>query len=102
MDAYPPEYALHNLPFVVLSGLETIQELESLPPVQDVFPGRATTTITSEIPPVAGEQAKQLLQEFLSADGRDAPWNGRGLNKRGNILGFRIRTVGRVGQECPY
>lgn len=100
MDAYPPEYALHNLPFIVLSGLDTTHELESPPPIQHVLPGRATTTISSEIPPVTGERAQQLLQEFLNADGTNAPWNARGLNRRGNILGFRTRTVGRVGQEC--
>jgi hypothetical protein len=98
MDAYPPDYCAHQLPFIVLSGLETKQDLEPLPPLQDVLPGRAVTTISSEIPSVTGPRASQLLQEFLSADGSDAPWNGRGQSRRGNLPGFRIRTVGRVGQ----
>jgi hypothetical protein len=98
MDAYPPDYVSHGLPFIVLSGLETKQDLELLPPVQNVLPGRATTTISSEIPSVTGTRASQLLQEFLSADGSDAPWNGRGQSRRGNLASFRIRTVGRVGQ----
>jgi solute carrier family 25 protein 38 len=101
MDAYPPDYARHNLPFIVLSGLDTIQELDAPHPVQDVLPGRATTTINSELPPVTGELAQLLLDEFQSADGSDAPWNGRGFNGRGNLPGFRIRTVGRVGQGDP-
>jgi solute carrier family 25 protein 38 len=99
MDAYPAEYVVHNLPLVVLSGLNTTEEPEAPSPVQDVFPGRATTTIGSEIPPVTGERAQQLLQTLLSvADGSNVPWNGRGANGRSNI-GFKIRTVGRVGQE---
>jgi solute carrier family 25 protein 38 len=98
MDAYPPEYAQHNLPFVVLSGLDTSEEAESPAPVHNVLPGRASTTISSEVPTVTGDRAQQLLQEFMKADGRDAPWNGRALNQRGNQLGFMIRAVGRVGQ----
>ncbi|KAF2869808.1 Gryzun, putative trafficking through golgi-domain-containing protein [Massariosphaeria phaeospora] len=101
MDAYPPEYVLHNLPFIVLSGLGASTQLESLPPIQDVFPGTARTTLKSEIPPVTGERATQLLHEFWSADGTTAPWNGRGFSRRGNILGFRIRTVGREFQLPP-
>ena len=99
MDAYPPDYVAHNLPLVVLSGFSTTEEPEAVQPVHHVLPGRATTTITSEIPPVARERAQQLLQTFLSvADGSALPWNGRGLSGRNNV-GFRIRTVGRVGQE---
>ncbi|KAF2704509.1 hypothetical protein K504DRAFT_389801 [Pleomassaria siparia CBS 279.74] len=101
MDAYPPDYVQHNLPFIVLSGLDTKQDLEPLAPVQHVLPGRAITTISSEIPSVTSPRAAQLLQEFLSADGSDAPWSGRGLNRRGNMPGFRIRTVGREFQLPP-
>ncbi|KAF2189658.1 hypothetical protein K469DRAFT_736937 [Zopfia rhizophila CBS 207.26] len=95
MDAYPLDYVLHNLPFVVLSGLDSAPELESRSPIQDVLPGGATTTLSSEIPPVTGERAQQLLQEFLNVDGRDAPWNGRLGTRRGNLIGFRLRAVGR-------
>ena len=102
MEAYPTEYVLHNLPFIVLSGLDTTTgELEPLPPIHQVLPGRATTTINSEIPPVTGDRAHRLLQEFLSADGTNAPWNSREGHRRDNTLGFRLRTVGRVGQDDP-
>lgn len=98
MDAYPPEYVEHNLPLIVLSGLDTAEERNGPLPVQNVLPGRATTTISSELPPVTGERAQQLLQQFLDTDGSDAPWNGRNLDRRGNIIEFKIRAVGRVGQ----
>lgn len=101
MDAYPPEYVAHNLPLVVASGLGSIPELESIPAVHDVLPGRGATTISSELPQITGERADQLLEEFLNADGRDAPWNGRPGSRRGGLIGFRLRAVGRVGLYTP-
>lgn len=106
MDDYPPEYIQHNLPFIVLSGLGTTAEPDAPAPVQNVIRGRAVTTITSEIPPVTGDRATQLLQHFLSADGTNAPWNGRAPSRKGVSQSFRIRAVGRVGQApadcvCP-
>jgi hypothetical protein len=98
MEAYPPEYVQHNLPFIVLSGLGTTQELDAPPPVSNVLPGRAVTTITSETPPVTGKHAEALLQDFLSADGTNAPWNGRTHGRKDLAHSFRIRAVGRVGQ----
>ncbi len=99
MDAYPPDYVEHNLPFIVLSGLGTSKELDPPPRVQDILPGRAVTTINSEIPTVTGDRANELLQEFWTADGTTAPWNGRGFSRRGITHGFRIRAVGRVGMR---
>jgi solute carrier family 25 protein 38 len=98
MDAYPSDYVVHNLPFIVLSGLGTAKELDPPPPVQDVLPGRAITTVNSEIAPVADDRADALLEEFLAADATNAPWNGRGSGRRGLTHGFRMRTVGRVRQ----
>lgn len=98
MEAYPLDYVSHNLPFIVLSGLTISQEVDPPPPAHDVLPGRAVTNISTDIPPVEGQRAGELLQEFLNADGTGAPWNGRGFSRRGLTHGFRIRAVGRVGQ----
>jgi hypothetical protein len=98
MDAYPPEYVQHNLPFIVLSGLGAGQELEPPAPVHKVLPGRAVTTISAETPPVTGTHAEALLQDFLSADGTNAPWNARAPARKDLAHSFRIRAVGRVGQ----
>ena len=99
MEAYPPAYVQHNLPFIVLSRLGTTPELEPPPPVHHVLPGSAGTRTSSEIAPVTGERADQLLQDFLSADGTNAPWNARGSSssRRDLAHGFRIRAAGRVG-----
>jgi solute carrier family 25 protein 38 len=96
MEAYPPAYVEHNLPFIVLSGLGSQDELEPPPSVHSVLPGRAAVRTSSEIPPVTGERADQLLQDFLSADGTNAPWNARGSSRRDLAHSFRIRAVGRV------
>ncbi|KAI8936494.1 hypothetical protein NX059_006899 [Plenodomus lindquistii] len=95
MEAYPPDYVVHNLPFIVLSGLGTSKEREPPASAQDVLPGRAVTIISAETPPVTSDRASELLQEFLSADGTHAPWNGRSFSRRGLTHGFRIRAVGR-------
>ena len=99
MDAYPPDYVQHNLPFLVLSGLATSKELDPPPRVHDVLPGCAVTSISSEIAVLTSDRASELLQEFLTADGTAAPWNGRGFSRRGITHGFRIRAVGRVGMR---
>ena len=99
MEAYPPAYVQHNLPFIVLSGLGSQAELQPPPSVHDVLPGRASVRTSSEIPAVTGERADQLLQDFLSADGTNGPWNSRAASRRDLGHGFRIRAVGRVGRR---
>lgn len=96
MEAFPSDFVVHNLPCIVLSGLATSSEVDPPPPVYNVLPGRTITNISSEIAPVQGEAATELLDEFLRSDGTNALWNGRGLGRRGLTHGFRIRSVGRV------
>jgi solute carrier family 25 protein 38 len=97
MDAYPPAYVEHNLPLVVLSGLVRNAELQPPPPVQQLLPGRAITTVSSDAPLVTGQRAEQLLQEFLAADGTNAPWSPRSASAAAKgSHGFRLRVVGRV------
>ena len=99
MDAYPTDYIFHNLPLVVLSGINTDTQSESQPPppLEDVLPGKGVTQISSEIPAVTSTRAQQLLREFLDADGSEAPWNSRPGNRKGSLIGFRFRAAGRVG-----
>jgi hypothetical protein len=97
MDAYPSDYTQHNLPLIVLAGLGNTTETDAPPHVHNVLPGRAVITISSETPPVTGDRADQLLQDFLSADGSNALWNGQVPMRKGITPAFRIRIVGRVG-----
>jgi hypothetical protein len=97
MDAYPSDYTQHNLPLIVLSGLGHSPETDAPPHVHNVLPGRAVTTISTETLPVIGDRADLLLQDLLSADGSNAPWNGRAPTLKGITQAYRIRAVGRVG-----
>jgi hypothetical protein len=96
MEAFPSDFVVHNLPLVVLSGLATSKEVDPPPPVQQVLPGQTVTHINSDIAPVEGERANELLDEFLRADATNAPWNARGSGRRGLTYSFRIRSIGRV------
>lgn len=98
MDAYPPGYISHNLPFIVLSGLEAAPELEPRRPFQELLPGLQQTTVNADIPPLVNSRAQQLLQEFLSYDSTNTPWEAHGLDRRETLTKFRMRAVGRVGQ----
>lgn len=94
MDAYPLQFVEHNLPFVVLSGLGEKPSDDSQPhPLLKVH----GIEIDSAVPVVSGDRADQLRQEFLSADARDAPWNGLRIRARGDHVGFKLKAVGRVG-----
>ncbi|KAK7555039.1 Gryzun, putative trafficking through golgi-domain-containing protein [Phyllosticta citricarpa] len=93
MDAYPLPYVEHNLPFVVLSGLGSDTLINSSYEPHTLLKDRGIE-IDSAVPVVSGDRALQLRQEFLNADGRDAPWNSLPKN-RGDIKGFRVKAVGR-------
>lgn len=96
MEAYPLPYVEHNLPFVVLSGLGSDTLINSTYEPHPLLKERGIE-IDSAVPVVSGERAQQLRQEFLNADGKDAPWNSLPRN-RGEVKGFRVKAVGRVGQ----
>ncbi|KAI9758139.1 MAG: hypothetical protein M4579_003171 [Chaenotheca gracillima] len=98
MDAYPEQFLAHNLPLIILSGLDgdhaqSTQDVEgsSYPLIGETGP-----RINDESPPVATPTAKELLQCFLKADARGAPWNGK-TGERGQTpsIGFRIKGTGR-------
>jgi len=85
MDGYPTAYVAHNLPLLVVSGLEP---LESSGTVEN-----GGIKISSELPCVETEEAQALLKHFKNSDGSELAWNSRvhsGRNK------FRVKTVGRV------
>ena len=98
MEAYPPGFVAHNFPLIVLSGLS------SLPPYdheQDSYPllEERGTKVTSELPPVTGSTADELLGIFLKLDAQDAAWNGRPGRGKMGTMGFRVKAVGRVGRK---
>ena len=98
MEAFPPGYVLHNLPFIALSGLGTAPELDPQQPLSELLPGHQVTTVNADIAALTSGRAQQLLQEFLRYDSTSTPWEAHGLDRRETLTKFRMRAVGRVGQ----
>jgi trafficking protein particle complex subunit 11 len=88
MDGYAAAYVAHNVPLLVVSGLDAqIQDKDKLK-----LPDGAIR-IASEIPPVESEDAQVLLRHFRDSDAGDLAWNAREYSGRNK---FRVKTVGRV------
>lgn len=98
MDAYPEDYVVHNLPFVLLSGLEPDSEdgLGSSCPDYPLLHERGVH-IYSDLPPLSGSTAEELREILLAEDASRTPWEARE-----NILvepagtEYKIKSVGRV------
>lgn len=99
MDAYPEDYVNHNLPLVLLSGLEA--EDEDNPEVSINYPliQEKGPKIFSDFPPLGGAVAEDLRRALLEQDGSQMPWKSR-VNINGNPsasnIGFKIKSIGRV------
>lgn len=101
MDRFPSDYVLHNLPLLLLSGLDTGNPLEpNLSSKTQTFLFEGGFRIRVDVPIVHGPLAKQLLQTFLDHDASDIPWHSHSSTS-GNGIVFRIASVGRVGQTSP-
>jgi trafficking protein particle complex subunit 11 len=100
MEAYPKDYIEHNLPLIILSGLQSQSDLSRDAPEQSRNPLlEGGFRIRTDAEPVTGSTAEGLLQAFLTADSSDSPWNSRATPKKTDNGGsFRIKSVGRVGQ----
>ncbi|KAK4940018.1 hypothetical protein LTR10_019755 [Elasticomyces elasticus] len=96
MNAFPDDYVVHNLPLLLLSGLETISQCE-----QDsvgrthAFLQEGGFRIKTDIPAVQGPLAAQLLEAFRSQDASSIPWHSQALAARSG-RSFKILSVGRV------
>lgn len=85
MDGYAPAYVAHNVPLLVVSGLDSQAQEKST--LED------GVRITSEIPPVESEDGQILLRHFKDSDAGNLAWNAREHSVRNK---FRVKTVGRV------
>lgn len=94
MDAYPFEYTRHNLPLVLLFGLEDQQQPHVEPQDLELLQ-RGGFVIKSDLPPVTGQRVQQLTEELHRCSGDDKPWHSRAVNDQNSYYGFRIRSTGR-------
>jgi hypothetical protein len=86
MDGYAPAYVAHNVPLLVVSGLDSAPQDKSIAP-------EGAIRIASEISPVESEDAQVLLRHFKDSDAGELAWNAREYSGRNK---FRVKTVGRV------
>lgn len=92
MDELPTEYAEHDLPLLVLSGLGHDGDSN----MQNV----SGTRLAIQTPECEGERAINLRQQFLARDGRGSAWNTSSLPGPNGSLKYNMQSVGRVG--LPY
>ena len=99
MDRYPDDYVFHNLPLIIVSGLDASDETVLDPS------GKAHNflldggfRIKTESPTVKGDLAKQLLHAFRNQDASKLPWHSQALAARNGKV-FRISYTGRVSRR---
>ncbi len=99
MNRFPQDYVLHNLPLLLISGLDTRSPNEPGPlgKAHD-FLHEGGFRIKTDAPVVSGPLAEQLLQSFHDQDASNLPWHSQSFASR-NGRAFKIATVGRVGQR---
>ncbi|BAE56503.1 unnamed protein product [Aspergillus oryzae RIB40] len=103
MDAYPEDYVVHNLPFVLLSGLVPDSE-DGLESCYTDYPllHEKGVHIYSDLPPLSGSTAEELREILLAEDASRTPWEAR----ENTIVGsagteYKIKSVGRSYRLPP-
>lgn len=89
MDGYPSGSLDHNVPFIVVSGLNSSPS--DLPLSGDLKD--QAILLRSDQPPLHTRESKVLEQYFVEIDHRGKSWIGV---ERDEPYRFRIKTVGRV------
>jgi hypothetical protein len=98
MDAFGTDYIVHNLPLLILSGLDSRDRSQS-----DVSSSKQHLLqeggfrLKTDLPPLNDPIADALRNAFLSHDGSEALWRVQSPSSTPLKL-FKIKTVGRVGQ----
>lgn len=109
MDAYPPDYTIHNLPFICISGLKSsdaASTTETSPPPTPQAPSplyhaNGPRIRADDVPLIEGNVAEKLL-EILSrwdADVQDGGEGGLWKARTGALPAFKMKKIGRVGQR---
>lgn len=95
MEDFPPDYAEHNLPLVLLSGLgegDGAGEAKKGLPRQE-----SGTKLVIQTEDCEGDRARHLLQQFIKRDGSLSAWNASTLPGPVGSLKYRMQPIGRVG-----
>ncbi|KAJ5957822.1 hypothetical protein N7501_012101 [Penicillium viridicatum] len=104
MDAYPEDYVNHNLPLILLSGLEADPENDTETSSSYPLLLEKGTHIFSDFPPLSGAVAEELRSLLLEEDSSQMPWKSR-VTVSGNTtianIGYRIKSSGRSCRLPP-
>ena len=99
MNSYPEDFVVHNLPLVILTGLEPINNPET--PFGEKsyeFLGDGGFRIRAELPPLQHALTSELRAALLSHDSTKSVWRAQSSDKVDQAPTLKIRSVGRVGQ----
>lgn len=93
-EGYPVDYVTHNLPLIVLSGLQATDG-----PDESTLPQKyqeGSLKINSELPEITGPKAEQLIESFRQYEKSDDVWTNRAVVEGSSVTGFKFKVVGRV------
>jgi trafficking protein particle complex subunit 11 len=98
MEAFGTDYTVHNLPLLLLSGLDVRDRSHSdaSPPKQALL-HEGGFRLRNDLPPLDSPLAESLRDVFQNHDGSEALWRLQSPSPS-NLKLFRIKYVGRVGQ----
>ncbi|KAK5327499.1 hypothetical protein LTR93_002883 [Exophiala xenobiotica] len=96
MNAYSDDYIFHNLPLLVLSGLDDGSQSEPATNTRtQTFLQDGGFRIKIDTPAVKSPLAEQLLRSFRRQDASTVSWHSRSITARNGRV-FKILNVGRV------
>ena len=104
MDAYPSAYRIRNLPFMLLSGLPLNDEAEP-GSAQSGEPAAAIITpfkVTSELPVLSSDVARQIKSAFLEATREGDNWDAPTQRDKGGASRVLLKLIGRVCTPSIY
>lgn len=104
MDAYPEDYVNHNLPLVLLSGLEAGDQTHPQASTEYPLLEEKGPKIFSDFPPLSGAVAENLRKVLLEEDASETAWKPvTGSNGPASppYIGFKVKNASRVRLESP-
>lgn len=94
MEDLPIDYTDHNLPLVLLSGLDDGEHVGT--GGHGVPRQESGTKLVIQSPACEGERARHLLQQFINRDGSISAWNAGSLPGPVGSMKYRMQAIGRV------
>lgn len=100
MEAFGDEYLVHNLPLLLLSGIEHGQhsQRDASSRTKPLLHHEGGFRVRTDLPPLSTDHAADLLEAFLTQDGSQLPWKAQQPTTT-QAKWFRMSCTGRVGRN---